>query len=113
MYSLATKVASYSLEDAMRDTDYLINNTDDIPVKEIPIASISHSGKDKTKGFSEERLKNTDLKYPILVTKELWSIDGRHRILKALENNMKTINAKIIPDNRISKSLRKLLEDVK
>jgi hypothetical protein len=47
-------------------------------------------GTENSPGFSEERLKKTDTKFPILIDSKDEIVDGRHRKLKLMRQGKKT-----------------------
>lgn len=52
-----------------------------------------------------ERMDRADEKYPILVTTEMWIIDGVHRYAKALKNNKKEVNITVVPQFILDKAI--------
>jgi len=92
----------------------LLNATEDIPVKNIPVEKI----KSKLLTWDEDdeevnKIEKADLQYPILIfvddnNKFISIIDGHHRAQKAVRHKLKTIKAKIIPINSLPKDIRKV-----
>jgi hypothetical protein len=92
----------------------LLDATEDIPVKNIPIDKIKSkllTWDDDDKEVS--KIEKSDLQYPILIfvgdnNKIISIIDGHHRAQKAVRNKLKTIKAKLIPINSLPKNMRKV-----
>jgi len=92
----------------------LLDATEDIPVKNIPVDKI----KSKLLTWDNDekevsKIEKADLKYPILIfvdgnNKIISIIDGHHRAQKAVRNKLKTIKAKLIPINSLPKNMRKV-----
>ena len=92
----------------------LLDATEDIPVKNIPVDKI----KSKLLTWDEDdkevsKIERADLQYPILIfvdgnNKIISIIDGHHRAQKAVRNKLKTIKAKLIPINSLPKNMRKV-----
>lgn len=101
----------------------LIELTEDLPTSKIKLNELEHQlylntwishnkrirpidvlGYKKNKSHislqkNYERIKNVDLKYPILLNKDLLVIDGLHRLAKAKKEGKILVTVKIIPDN--------------
>jgi hypothetical protein len=82
--------------------DYIKNN----PVIEIPVDEIKHKciHLGKTDKETLERSEASDLKYPIIITNKIGGgygmiLDGHHRLLKAINNDIPTIKAKLLDLN--------------
>jgi hypothetical protein len=92
----------------------LLDATEDIPVKNIPLDKIKSkllTWDDDDKEVS--KIEKADLRYPILIfvdgnNKIISIIDGHHRAQKAVRNKLKTIKAKLIPINSLPKNMRKV-----
>jgi hypothetical protein len=92
----------------------LLDATEDIPVKNIPVDKIKSkllTWDDDDKEVS--KIEKADLQYPILIfvdgnNKIISIVDGHHRAQKAVRNKLKTINAKLIPINSLPKNMRKV-----
>ena len=92
----------------------LLDATEDIPVKNIPVDKIKSkllTWDDDDKEVS--KIEKADLRYPILIfvdgnNKIISIIDGHHRAQKAVRNKLKTIKAKLIPINSLPKNMRKV-----
>ena len=92
----------------------LLDVTEDIPVKNIPVDKIKSkllTWHDDDKEIS--KIEKADLQYPILIfvdgnNKIISIIDGHHRAQKAVRNKLKTIKAKLIPINSLPKNMRKV-----
>ena len=92
----------------------LLDATEDIPVKNIPVDKIKSkllTWDDDDKEVS--KIERADLQYPILIfvdgnNKIISIIDGHHRAQKAVRNKLKTIKAKLIPINSLPKNMRKV-----
>jgi len=92
----------------------LLDATEDIPVKNIPVDKIKSkllTWDDDDKEVS--KIEKADLQYPILIfvdgnNKIISIIDGHHRAQKAVRNKLKTIKAKLIPINSLPKNMRKV-----
>ena len=92
----------------------LLDATEDIPVKNIPVEKI----KSKLLTWDDDdkevaKIEKADLQYPILIfvdddNKFISIIDGHHRAQKAVRHKLKTIKAKIIPINSLPKDVRKV-----
>jgi hypothetical protein len=92
----------------------LLDATEDIPVKNIPVKKI----KSKLLTWDDDdkevaKIEKANLKYPILIfvddnNKFISIIDGHHRAQKAVRHKLKTIKAKIIPINSLPKNVRKV-----
>jgi hypothetical protein len=92
----------------------LLDATEDIPVKNIPVEKI----KSKLLTWDDDdkevaKIEKADLQYPILIFvdddgKFISIIDGHHRAQKAVRHKLKTIKAKIIPINSLPKDVRKV-----
>jgi len=78
---------------------YLDEN--DIPVTEIPVKDIFNkcAHRDKTDKETLDRSAKSDLKFPIIVLKKNGKyhtvLDGHHRLLKAKNNNIDKIKARV------------------
>jgi hypothetical protein len=92
----------------------LLNATEDIPVKRIPVEKLKphlltwDGDEDEIK-----KIDKSDLQYPILIFvdndgKFISIIDGHHRAQKAVRKGLETIKAKIIPINSLPKDIRKV-----
>jgi len=92
----------------------LLNATEDIPVKRIPVEKLKphlltwDGDEDEIK-----KIDKSDLQYPILIFvdndgKFISIIDGHHRAQKAVRKGLETIKAKIIPINSLPKDIRKI-----
>jgi hypothetical protein len=92
----------------------LLNATEDIPVKRIPVKKLKphlltwDGDEDEIK-----KIDKSDLQYPILIFvdndgKFISIIDGHHRAQKAVRKGLETIKAKIIPINSLPKDIRKV-----
>ena len=79
--------------------DFLKNDAIiDINVKDIQDKCIHLNKTDKE---TLERSENSDLSFPIIITKEQdgsWGriLDGHHRLKKAIDNDIETIKAKVL-----------------
>ena len=92
----------------------LLDATEDIPVKNIPVDKI----KSKLLTWDDDdkevaKIEKADLQYPILIFvdddgKFISIIDGHHRAQKAVRHKLKTIKAKIIPINSLPKNFKKV-----
>ena len=92
----------------------LLDATEDIPVKNIPVEKI----KSKLSTWDDDdkevaKIEKADLQYPILIFvdddgKFISIIDGHHRAQKAVKHELKTIKAKIIPINSLPKNFKKV-----
>ena len=92
----------------------LLNVTKDIPVKKISLNKI----KSKLLTWDDDdkeiaKIEKSNLQYPILIfvddnNKFISIIDGHHRAQKAVRHKLKTIKAKLIPINSLSKDMRKV-----
>jgi len=92
----------------------LLDATEDIPVKNIPVKKI----KSKLLTWDDDdkevaKIEKANLKYPILIfvddnNKFISIIDGHHRAQKAVRHKLKKIKAKIIPINSLPKDVRKV-----
>ena len=92
----------------------LLDATEDIPVKNIPVKKI----KSKLLTWDDDdkevaKIEKANLKYPILIfvddnNKFISIIDGHHRAQKAVRHKLKKIKAKIIPINSLPKNVRKV-----
>jgi len=92
----------------------LLDATEDIPVKNIPVDKI----KSKLLTWDDDdkevdKIEKADLEYPILIfvddnNKFISIIDGHHRAQKAVRHKLKTIKAKIIPINSLPKNFKKV-----
>jgi len=92
----------------------LLDVTEDIPVKNIPVDKI----KSKLLTWDDDdkevaKIEKADLQYPILIFvdddgKFISIIDGHHRAQKAVRHKLKTIKAKIIPINSLPKNFKKV-----
>jgi hypothetical protein len=92
----------------------LLDATEDIPVKNIPVEKI----KSKLLTWDDDdkeiaKIEKADLQYPILIfvddnNKFISIIDGHHRAQKAARHKLKTIKAKLIPINSLPKNIRKV-----
>lgn len=96
--SLLTKeaVTTHSFSDATGtyNLSQLFNSLADRPAAQLPIAAgMPGVNRSKRNGFSVKRLANTDLAYPVIVDENQKLIDGRHRILKALSQGQRHVNA--------------------
>lgn len=73
----------------------LIKALEDREVLESSVADLPEPRRDKKSGFSKKRLKNTDLQYPLLVSREMGEVmDGRHRLIKAIEEGREKVQYK-------------------
>jgi len=74
----------------------------DAKVFEIPVKNIANiSILDKTNAKTKERSEKANLEYPIIISKGedgkyKMILDGHHRLLKAINHNIKTVKAKIL-----------------
>ena len=92
----------------------LLDATEDIPVKNIPVEKI----KSKLLTWDNDnkevnKIEKADLQYPILIfvddnNKFISIIDGHHRAQKAVRHKLKTIKAKLIPINSLPKKIKKV-----
>ena len=92
----------------------LLDTTEDIPVKNIPVDKI----KSKLLTWDDDdkevaKIEKADLQYPILIFvdddgKFISIIDGHHRAQKAVRKKLKTIKAKLIPINSLPKNFKKV-----
>ena len=92
----------------------LLDATEDIPVKNIPVDKI----KSKLLTWDDDdkevaKIEKADLQYPILIFvdddgKFISIIDGHHRAQKAVRKKLKTIKAKLIPINSLPKNFKKV-----
>jgi hypothetical protein len=92
----------------------LLDATEDIPIKNIPVDKI----KSKLLTWDDDdkevaKIEKADLQYPILIFvdddgKFISIIDGHHRAQKAVRHKLKTIKAKIIPINSLPKNFKKV-----
>ena len=92
----------------------LLDATEDIPVKNIPVDKI----KSKLLTWDDDdkevaKIEKANLQYPILIFvdddgKFISIIDGHHRAQKAVRKKLKTIKAKLIPINSLPKNFKKV-----
>jgi hypothetical protein len=123
---LMSKKEEEPIEEGLHDTSWendegdkvtlidLLDATEDIPVKNIPVNKI----KSKLLTWADDdkevaKIEKADLQYPILIfvddnNKFISIIDGHHRAQKAVRHKLKTIKAKIIPINSLPKDIRKV-----
>jgi hypothetical protein len=97
----------------------LLDATEDIPVKNIPVDKI----KSKLLTWDDDdkevaKIEKSDLQYPILIfvdddNKFISIIDGHHRAQKAVKHKLKTIKAKLIPINSLPKNIKKVFSHLK
>jgi hypothetical protein len=73
------------------------------PIIEIPVSEIKDMcvHKDKKDEETIKRVESADLKYPIIISKDLKGeynmiLDGHHRLQKAINNNVEKIKAKVL-----------------
>lgn len=59
------------------------------------ISKIHGFNKSRKTGFSLKRFEHANLNYPIIINERGFLIDGRHRIIKAIESGQIYINALI------------------
>ena len=93
----------------------LLDATEDIPVKNIPVDKI----KSKLLTWDDDdkevaKIEKANLQYPILIFvdddgKFISIIDGHHR---AVIRNLKTIKAKLIPINSLPKNFKKVFRQL-
>lgn len=80
--------------------DYL--NKNNIPIIDIPLEDVYHlcSCKDKKDDETLKRSEESNLEYPIIISrysgKYKMVLDGHHRMLKANNNNIDKIKARIL-----------------
>jgi hypothetical protein len=96
----------------------LLDATEDIPVKNIPVKKI----KSKLLTWDDDdkevaKIEKANLKYPILIfvddnNKFISIIDGHHRAQKAVRHKLKKIKAKIIPINSLPKDIRRVFKHI-
>ena len=92
----------------------LLDATEEIPVKNIPVDKI----KSKLLTWDNDdkeiaKIEKADLEYPILIfvddnNKFISIIDGHHRAQKAVRHKLEKIKAKLIPINSLPKNIRKV-----
>lgn len=78
------------------------------PIK-LNINDITGADRSKRTGFSKKRYQNTDMNKPIIVDQFKNIIDGRHRTLKAKDQNKKTIRGYILDNNIIKKKIKPIV----
>jgi hypothetical protein len=96
----------------------LLDATKDIPVKNVSVNKLkpkllTWDGDEK----EIAKIEKANLKYPILIfvddkNKFISIIDGHHRAQKAVRHKLKTIKAKLIPINSLSKNIRKVFSHI-
>jgi hypothetical protein len=96
----------------------LSDATKDIPVKNVSVNKL----KPKLLTWDGDKkeiakIEKANLKYPILIfvddkNKFISIIDGHHRAQKAVRHKLKTIKAKLIPINSLSKNIRKVFSHI-
>jgi hypothetical protein len=96
----------------------LLDATKDIPVKNVSVNKL----KPKLLTWDGDKkeiakIEKANLKYPILIfvddkNKFISIIDGHHRAQKAVRHKLKTIKAKLIPINSLSKNVRKVFSHI-
>ena len=96
----------------------LLDATKDIPVKNVSVNKL----KPKLLTWDGDKkeiakIEKANLKYPILIfvddkNKFISIIDGHHRAQKAVRHKLKTIKAKLIPINSLSKNIRKVFSHI-
>lgn len=97
----------------------LLDATEDIPVKNIPVDKIKSkllTWEDDDKEVA--KIEKSDLQYPILIfvdddNKFISIIDGHHRAQKAVKHKLKTIKAKLIPISSLPKNIKKVFSHLK
>ena len=97
--SWSRKLDGKNVTITIKDVEKLLNSgIEKISVTEIADMCV-HKG--KTDKGTLERSEKSNLEYPIIVSKDLKGnfnmiLDGHHRLLKAINNKMDTINARIL-----------------
>jgi len=93
----------------------VIDATEDIPVEDIDV-DILRPHLLSWDGDNEEskKIQKADLSYPILVLVDddgevLYILDGNHRLHKAIDNELETIKAKMIPSSSLPEKIKKVL----
>ena len=74
----------------------LIKATNTHPIKQVSLTDISGASNSRKSGFSKSRYEKTDTQYPLLITKDKFLLDGRHRYFKLKNNGETTAPARIV-----------------
>lgn len=91
----------------------LLKISKNMPVKKVPVDKLKPMLINWDDEDEISKIEKSDLKYPILIfvddNNEVISIiDGHHRLTKAINHNLKTIKAKLIPINSLPKKMKRV-----
>lgn len=69
----------------------------------VSIEKIKFPSKSKRSGYSDKRFREADISLPLIINKDGFLIDGRHRFFKILESKLKKFRVKVATDQDITK----------
>lgn len=76
---------------------------DRAPIK-LPITDILKPNKSKRTGFSKKRSEHADIAFPLIIDRNNFLIDGRHRYFKLVDKQVTTIQAVVAEQKDIKKA---------
>ena len=80
--------------------DHLGDETIDVIPSDVRDQVLKSRGKDRLPTTSQDRIDKADLSFPIIITKKggkfLDVLDGNHRLQRAVDEDVKSIKAKIL-----------------
>ena len=65
----------------------------------IPIEKIKLPSRSKRTVFSDKRFREANISHPLIIDKDGFLIDGRHRFFKILDSKFKKVRVKVATDN--------------
>lgn len=101
-----TTYYTYKRNHVVLDVNKLIDSTKNKQPIYIDANNVKKISRTEKSGFSEKRLAAADISYPIIIDSKYEILDGRHRLLKAMDNGIRRIPAIIADDNDIKKSIK-------
>lgn len=88
--------------------DLIDYNSKNLKSIKLNISEITGASRGTKTGFSKKRYEKADIKWPIIVDEHKDIIDGRHRLLKAKDQNKKTIKAYILASDIIKSKIKSI-----
>jgi hypothetical protein len=82
----------------MIDVLGLANRFKNVRPESVPIGMVKGASRSKKSGFSTKRYEKANTKHPMLIDKDDFLIDGRHRYLKLADRGAKKVNVIRVSD---------------
>ncbi len=100
--SWSKKIGGVDVKITIQDIQKLLDDGK-VPIEEVSVSEIADMcvHKDKTDEETLKRSESSDLKFPIIISKNMKGemnmiLDGHHRLLKAINSDKDTIKARIL-----------------